>query len=733
MATLTPAQLGALDVARRDIPTLRDVSPAPEESDDDAAYWTPYIFIAMAVLSVESLGVLGYLLLSPSGDHRALLEVMATTFALVSVVTLPFVPRIARQSYRTTFVLTFALGSGAVLALAGALDGGADRSPLMFLLVLPVANIATAFPPRTVAFAASAAVAEFVVVVLTDADLAASWSKVVLLTVFILGIISLSMGWSVIRSEFNEKRDTLLAESVRRSKIDALTECLNHGAFFDRLQVEIDRAGRCDESLSLLIADVDAFKSFNDRYGHPAGDDTLKVLSNVMAQHVRTIDVVGRIGGDEFAVILPSTDVRGARETAERLVEALKHPDGLDVTVSLGYASLDSTEPFAKRLFRDADAGLYLAKLSGRARASGLMVDPLSNENLTAQECQEAVAWAATDTKRFEQVIREAHTETLEMRAILDAIETSDSMGLAFIDTDYRIIRVNQALASMNGSVARDWVGQRVADVVPAAWATLEPSFSKVVETGEAVVGLEVSRVQPNESGVSETWLLNCYPVIAEGLQTGICVIAIDISARKQLEQSQANLTNSAVRAIAAAAEMRDPYTGGHQDRVAHIAGAIAKELGIDPDEAQEIELAAKIHDVGKLAIPAEMLARPGRLSAAEFALMREHPQTGADLLERVGFPDRVRRLVLQHHERVDGSGYPSALCGDAVLLGARIIAVADVLEAMSSHRPYRAALGVEAALAELESGAGSRYDREVVDACVRLIHAGTLGHDTAE
>ena len=167
--------------------------------------------------------------------------------------------------------------------------------------------------------------------------------------------------------------------------------------------------------------------------------------------------------------------------------------------------------------------------------------------------------------------------------------------------------------------------------------------------------------------------------------------------------------------------ESRDPYTAGHERRVAELATALAAELGRPAEERETLRLAGLIHDIGKIAVPAEILAKPGRLSEVEFNLIRQHPQSGFEILEAIDFGGPVAELVLQHHERLDGSGYPGALTAPEILPGARILAVADVVEAMSSHRPYRAALGMEAALAEVSGGAGAKYDPEVVVACVRL------------
>ncbi|MEJ2592019.1 MAG: response regulator [Candidatus Thiodiazotropha sp.] len=175
------------------------------------------------------------------------------------------------------------------------------------------------------------------------------------------------------------------------------------------------------------------------------------------------------------------------------------------------------------------------------------------------------------------------------------------------------------------------------------------------------------------------------------------------------------------VSAVAAMVEMRDPYTAGHQRRVADIATAIARELDMPETQIEGLNLAAAVHDVGKINVPAEILSNPGRLTAPEFSLIRQHSETGYEILKGIDFPWPIAQMVLQHHERTDGSGYPRGLRGDEILQEARILAVADVIEAMASHRPYRPGLGIDAALDEITSHRGSMFDPDVVDAALRL------------
>lgn len=185
-------------------------------------------------------------------------------------------------------------------------------------------------------------------------------------------------------------------------------------------------------------------------------------------------------------------------------------------------------------------------------------------------------------------------------------------------------------------------------------------------------------------------------------------------------------ITDGIINAMALAVETRDPYTAGHQSRVSDLAQSIALEMGIPSEQVEGIRMAGLIHDLGKIAVPAEILTKPSKLSNIEFSLIKMHPQAGYDILKDIEFPWPIDKIVLQHHERLDGSGYPHGLAGkENILLEARIISVADVFEAMASHRPYRPALGIEKALSELTKGKGTFYDPEAVDACVKVISFG--------
>ena len=228
----------------------------------------------------------------------------------------------------------------------------------------------------------------------------------------------------------------------------------------------------------------------------------------------------------------------------------------------------------------------------------------------------------------------------------------------------------------------------------------------------------------------STFWSENTFTLIRdrEGRPSGILGTARDITERRKnearLKRSYERLQRSmegAVQTIAMISEVRDPYTSGHQQQVARLAAAIAREMGLPETQVTSIQMAGALHDIGKINIPAEILSKPGKLNQIEFDLIRTHPGVAREILKTIDFPWPVCKMVLQHHERLDGSGYPDGLKEDGICLEARILAVADVVDAMTFHRPYRPARGIQDAMDEITTNRGVLYDAEVVDACLRL------------
>jgi PAS domain S-box-containing protein len=322
-----------------------------------------------------------------------------------------------------------------------------------------------------------------------------------------------------------------------------------------------------------------------------------------------------------------------------------------------------------------------------------------------------------TERKRMEEILRESEEKYRELiNGMNDTAWVIDFKG-KFVD-------VNDAAVETLGYSREELFSMGPHDID----SSLDP---------EKIMGL-IKRMRTDKLQVFETTHTTkdgkAIPVeIKSTLVTyqgkeAILSIARDITDRKQaeleLQRSYELLREtliSSVNALASTIEKRDPYTAGHQKQATILACAIATEMELPEEQIEGIRMAGLIHDIGKIMVPAEILSKPGPLSEIQFDMVKMHPQAGYDILTGVTFPWPVAEIVLQHHERLDGSGYPRGLSGEKIMLEARILAAADVVEAMSSYRPYRPSLGIDKALEEISQNRGILYDPEVVDACIRL------------
>jgi putative nucleotidyltransferase with HDIG domain len=291
------------------------------------------------------------------------------------------------------------------------------------------------------------------------------------------------------------------------------------------------------------------------------------------------------------------------------------------------------------------------------------------------------------------------------------------------VPVDFVHLDVNPAFGLLTG--LKDVEGRPASEVIPGI-RDLSPELFEVCG--------RVARTGKTETLAFDFKSLAMWLFITVYSQKPGSFVALfeDITERRQaledLRLSATRLRRTVEGAVEAMGEMvatRDPYTAGHEKRVTQLAVAIGAEMGMAPVAVEGLRLAGLVHDIGKLSVPAEILTKPSRLSPIEFELIKGHSAAAYEILKSIDFEWPVADFVVQHHERQDGSGYPAGLKADEILPEARILAVADVVEAMASHRPYRAALGVEAALDEVHSGAGTRYDGDVVAACERVFERG--------
>jgi diguanylate cyclase (GGDEF)-like protein/PAS domain S-box-containing protein/putative nucleotidyltransferase with HDIG domain len=367
---------------------------------------------------------------------------------------------------------------------------------------------------------------------------------------------------------------------------DSMTMLYNHSYLKQLLDREVMRAGEQDGRVAFLMMDVDNFKDYNDQFGHPAGDELIKKLASLLEKNVRQADIVGRYGGDEFAVILPGADQAVAVEIGERLRRAIaEYPfpcqemmPGGRITVSVGVACFPGDAASVAELIRQADEAMYNAKRNAKNRVE---------------------VWFS-----------------------------------AFKELE------------------PDWPGER-------------------------------------------------------------------------------DLLYS-IGGLLAMVNNKDRYTYGHSEKVAYYATALAQAMGLVPEEVKKIKVAAFLHDLGKVDIPEEILNKPGPLSAAERELCQLHPVTGADIVRQIKSLEETVPLIRHHHERYDGQGYPDGLAGGAIPLGARIIALADSFDAMTTNRPYRRARTHQEAIEVIKKEVGQQFDPHLaglfVARCVGCKATGTAG-----
>lgn len=368
----------------------------------------------------------------------------------------------------------------------------------------------------------------------------------------------------------------LYAKAEESSRIDELTGLFNRRHFEEQLNGGIALHSRYGGTFSLLLLDLDGFKTYNDIYGHPSGDEVLRQIGTIIKDSIRSADQAFRYGGDEFVVILPQTTVEDAYTVAERVraqIDTEMKAKEIAVTCSVGLASYPSDGLMSGELVTSADTALYYAKRTGGNRVY------LSSKILS------------------------------------------------------------------------------------------EPA---------------------PESGIYTR---------GSGL--------------------------SAVYALAAAVEARDPYVYGHSRKVNAYAVDLAEAIGLPPDEVSRISTAALLHDIGKIAIPDSILNKKGKLRPEDWEVIKSHPRLGANIVANVPSLVPCGDGILYHHERWDGSGYPEGLKGEAIVLDARILAIADVFDAMVSTRPYRGAYRHEKAVEALREGAGTEFDPELVEVFIRLVEAG--------
>lgn len=331
---------------------------------------------------------------------------------------------------------------------------------------------------------------------------------------------------------------------------------------------------------------------------------------------------------------------------------------------------------------------------------------------------QKEIGSAISGTRKEERILfvdDEAHILSSFKRELGKQynIETANSGAEALVristDGPYAVVISDQKMPEMDGIELLSRIQET------------SPDTARIMLTGYADLNTAIEAV--NQGHIFRFLTKPCPPdTLALAIESGIeqhnlILMKRELHALQKLKTAMEGIILGFVTVV----EARDPYTAGHQKRVAKLAVAIGEAMGLEEDRITAIRLSALVHDIGKIYVPADFLNKPGKLSDVEFSILWKHPQVGRDILKSVDFVWPISEIVWQHHERMNGTGYPQGLTGENIHLEARILSVADVIEAMASHRPYRASLGIEMALEEIDANKGTHFDPDAVDACLRL------------
>jgi len=324
-----------------------------------------------------------------------------------------------------------------------------------------------------------------------------------------------------------------------------------------------------------------------------------------------------------------------------------------------------------------------------------------------------------TERKKAEEILWKSQQE-------FASIFNNSPEASVYLDEKSRVLDINSRFTELFGYKLEEIKGKDINSGIIHPPDKIEEAKRLTKKSIKGYINYET--IRKKKDGTLFPASTSASSVLIGGQIKGKIILYQDITQRKQAEQQVKQgyeklqrTMEATIYTISKIIETRDPYTAGHQNIVSQFAVAIAQEMKLPEDKIEGMRIAALVHDIGKISIPAEILSKPSKLNEMEFSLIKNHPKTGYDILKTIDFPWPVAKIVLQHHEKIDGSGYPQGLKGEKILLEAKIMAVADVVEAMFSHRPYRPSLGIDKALKEISQNKGILYDPEVVHACLKL------------
>ena len=501
-------------------------------------------------------------------------------------------------------------------------------------------------------------------------------------------------------------------DAEERSRRDPLTGLLNHREFQEGVQRAAEIARRDGSTFSVVLFDVDGFKRVNDDYGHAEGDRLLRSLAVTLTEAARGDDLVCRVGGDEFAILLPGSDATVAAVVGRRMQAAI---DALQagVGISFGISDWSTDGPVTEAMLLRADLALYAAKPAGRGRSR--LHSAFDGRHEDANVFGHILA-AAREQLNVDVVML---SEFADGEQVFKALEgDASSFG---IETDVGV--------PLPQTYCQQMVTGRVPNLIADARA--EPRVSQLAATQATDIGTYLG-VPVELSDGSLYGTLCCLshaadPALGERDVAYMRLLARLIAERLEdhargTESQRQQSGEAAIGALLSALAARDNYTGSHSLDVVELARKVAHQLKLPDAQTADVEQVALLHDLGKIGIPDAILQKPGKLDAAEWRAMTQHPAIGAQIIASVSSLSQLAPLVRAEHERMDGHGYPDGLCGDEIPLESRIVFACDAYHAMISDRPYRDAMHPDDATAELRANAGTQFDPDVTHALLRVL-----------
>jgi diguanylate cyclase (GGDEF)-like protein/putative nucleotidyltransferase with HDIG domain len=495
-----------------------------------------------------------------------------------------------------------------------------------------------------------------------------------------------------------------------QATVDGLTGLPNHRTFQQALTDLCRKTlGKSGRPFCVVMVDVDNFKIYNDTYGHREGDSVLRKVSKTMASGLRQGDLAARYGGEEFAMIFQRADREAAFVAADRIRRSIAEQSlhkGI-ATVSMGVAEFPVDAATPGELIERADKALYHAKATGRNRV---------------------FAWGTLGTSTAQSPGEKEEGRNRTVLVVEQAEEACAGVVTKTLSSDSCVVQVVSSLTE-----AAELLKTRVFDIALVSAEALPDRDTKSLSTLAAIhphmpIVLLADDMPAQES--REALRRGATDILLKPYNPAELPVVIERNLERQrlelqrLMQKSTGVMLQAIDALVAAIDAKDHHTGGHSQGVTALSVALCDELRISNEERYALELAAKLHDIGKVALPDSALNKESPLTEGEWLAMREHPSIGAKIVGAINELAYVSTIIRHHHERLDGTGYPDGLSGQAIPYLSRVIAVADAYEAMTSERAHRSRLTPAEAIAEIQRNSGTYYQPEVVDVLERQLVA---------